>query len=228
MSALPEALAFSIAAAIYPPAILVLILLLASDRPRRLVFAYFGGAAIVTVTVGVAGLFVLEGVGATEPQSRTTSAALDVAAGVVLILVGLYAWRHRARLQERARQRSRRDGDGGRIKQWSQKATASPRWAFALGLVMYLPSPLYLFAIKLVADSGDGKGEEIPVILLCAACVLLFVEIPALALVLWPEGLAARLEQFRSWMARNGWGLAASLAVAAGAFAVVRGIVEAG
>lgn len=43
MSALPEAVPLALAAAFAPAAILVLILLLAAEHPRRLVFAYLAG-----------------------------------------------------------------------------------------------------------------------------------------------------------------------------------------
>ena len=37
-----------------------------------------------------------------------------------------------------------------------------PDWAFALGLPMLLPSPLYLPAIKNLADSGDSGSSHVP------------------------------------------------------------------
>jgi hypothetical protein len=52
MSALPQALPLALTAAFYPPAILVVILLLTGDHPRRLVLAYLAGAALIVVPVG--------------------------------------------------------------------------------------------------------------------------------------------------------------------------------
>ena len=56
MSGLSQAVPLALAAAIYPPAILVCALLLTGDRPRLLVSAYLAGAALVVVAVGLAGL----------------------------------------------------------------------------------------------------------------------------------------------------------------------------
>jgi hypothetical protein len=64
MSALPQALPLALSAAFYPPALLVL-LLLDGVQPRRLVLAYFGGAAILTIGSGQIRLAVLKGAGLT-------------------------------------------------------------------------------------------------------------------------------------------------------------------
>ena len=59
MDALSEALPLALAAAIYPPALLVLLLLLTGEHPRRLVLAYFAGAALMVVGAGLIALAVL-------------------------------------------------------------------------------------------------------------------------------------------------------------------------
>ena len=53
---------------------------------------------------------------------------------------------------------------------------------------------------------------------------MLFVEIPAIALLLRPDGLQRRLESARDWMSRNGWRLLAVLAAVAGVYVLVKGI----
>jgi hypothetical protein len=53
MSALPQALPLALSAAVYPPALLVLLLLLNGQHPRQLVLAYYGGAAILTISAGL-------------------------------------------------------------------------------------------------------------------------------------------------------------------------------
>ena len=61
MSALPQALPLALSAAVYPPALLVLLLLLNGQHPRQLVLAYYGGAAILTISAGLIVLAVLKG-----------------------------------------------------------------------------------------------------------------------------------------------------------------------
>ena len=91
---------------------------------------------------------------------------------------------------------------------------------------MYLPSPLYLLAVKDIADSGDAHAANVLAVLLCAFTVLLFVEVPLVAMLVRPAGVAGGLERFHGWLTRNGWNLAAALALIAGVYAIVKGIGE--
>src|SRR6185369_9965733 len=101
------------------------------------------------------------------------------------------------------------EGGPGRIAQWSQRATTSERWSVALGLAMFLPSPLYLLAVQEIANSGSSTSSDIAAVLICAAAVLIFVESTVVALLLRPGSVAAGLEHVQAWLSRNGWTLGA-------------------
>src|SRR5262249_35809172 len=138
VTALSEALPLALAAAVYPPALLVLLLLTGGPRPRPLVGAYFIGAALITFGAGLVALALAAGTGTTVQDSRHASAGVYIALGLLLLPVAAWAWR---RGRRPAREPS---GDGGgRLAEWSQRATSSRRWALVLGIAMYLPSPLY-------------------------------------------------------------------------------------
>jgi len=222
MSALPQALPLALSAALYPPALLVLLLLLAGKHPRRLVAAYFAGAALLTVSAGLIGLAFLKGAGLTTQDSSTASGWLYIAIGLLLLVLAAWAWRRRARdPREKPKQESAPEG---RIAEWSRRATTSQKWAFVLGLAMFLPSPLYLLAVKDIADSGASTSSNVLAVLICAVAVMLFVEIPLVALFIRPADVAAELARVESWLKRNGWSVAAVLALAASIYAMVEGI----
>ena len=222
MSGLSQAVPFALAAAVYPPAILVCALLLTGDRPRLLLGSYFVGAALVTVSAGIAGLALLDGVGASRAQSHKTAAGVDIALGLVLLAVAAWVWPRR----HRAAKPADPTAGPGRIAQMSERARASARWAFALGIAMYLPSPLYLAAIKQIADTGGVTAGNIAAILICAACVMLFVEVPLVWLLLAPDGLADRLDRLQAAIVRSSWTIGAALAGVAGAYLLVSGIAH--
>ncbi len=222
MSALGEALPLALSAAFYPPALLVLLLLLTGSHPRRLVLAYFAGAAILTAGAGLIALAVFQGASLTTQDSPTASGWAYIALGLLLLTLGVWAWKRRAR--EPAEPAPNAEASPGRISRWSHRATTSQKWAFALGLAMFLPSPLYLLAIKDIADSGDSSSSNVLAVAICAVAVLLLVEIPLIALFIRPGGVAAGIERFQSWLKRNGWTLAAVLAVAGGIYAIVKGV----
>jgi hypothetical protein len=91
---------------------------------------------------------------------------------------------------------------------------------------MYLPSPLYLLAIKAIADSGDSSASKTVAVLVCALCVLLFVEIPLIGLYVRPAAVAGGLRRVHDWLVRNSWNLAAACALAGAVYALVKGIGE--
>jgi hypothetical protein len=222
MSALAQALPLALGAAFYPPALLVLALLLAGRQPRQLVVAYFAGAAIVTLAAGLVALTVLQGANVTRQASPTADGWVYIALGLLLLAVAAWAWRRPA--PDPGEPAVADVTSPGRISRVSQRATSSRKWAFALGLAMFLPSPLYLLAIKDIADSGDSSASNVLAVLLCAAAVLLFVEIPLTALFVRPAGVAAALQRFHGWLKRNGWTLAAVLALLGGIDAMVKGV----
>jgi hypothetical protein len=220
VSALPEALPLALSAAIYPPALLVLLLLMTGAQPRRLVLAYWVGAALITIGSGLIALEVLEGASLTTNDSPSVGGGVAIVLGVALLALAAWAWRRRNRVRPvQAEQR-------GRIAEWSQRAVASRRWALVLGLAMFLPSPLYLLAVKYIADSGDALSSKALAVVICAIGVMLFVEIPLLAMFVTPGGVAVGLQRTDEWLARNGWTLAALLAFAAGIYAIVKGVSE--
>ena len=221
MQALPQAIPLALAAAVYPPAIIVCALLLTGDRPRLLLGAYVAGAALIVFGVGIAGLLLLDGTQATESADEGRSAGVDIALGVLLLALGAWLWRRRHRPP---RATPAADDGPSRVDRLSRRALASARAAFVLGILMYLPSPLYLAAIKLIADEGGLTGGNVIAVLLCGMCVLLFVEAALAGMLLIPDTVGARLDQARTVLARDGWTLAALVALAAGAYLLVKGV----
>jgi Sap, sulfolipid-1-addressing protein len=218
VTALPQALPLALAAAIYPPALIVLLLLTGGPRPRPLVVTYFAAAALVTAGVGLAGLALADGARLTVQHSRHASGATYIVLGLLLLPVAAWARRRGSR--------PRHEHAPGRIGEWSQRASSSRRWAFVLGLLMYLPSPLYLLAIKAVADSGDSSTGKVLAVLLCAICVLLFVEVPLIGLYIRPAAVAGGLRRVHDWLVRNSWNLAAACALAGAIYALVKGVTQ--
>jgi hypothetical protein len=222
MSGLAEALPLALCAAMYPPALLVLLQLLNGRQPRRLVLAYYGGAAMMTIGAGLAALAVLEGANLTVQSSKTASSSLSIVIGVVLLAGASWAWRRRAREPDEAPADA--NAAQGRIAEWATRATASAKWASVLGLAMFLPSPFYLLAVQNIANSDDSTASSVLAVLMCAIAVMVFVEVPLIALFVRPEGVAVKVSRFHGWLKRNGWSLAALLASVAGIYAIVKGI----
>ena len=199
---------------------MVLLLFASHHEARRLVLAYFFGAALLTLGAGLIALEALAGAGVTAPESRSASGGVYVFVGVLLLILAAWAWRRRASSPVAT------DGNshGGRLTDWSQRALTRPRWAFALGLAMFLPSPLYLLAVKEISDSSDSTPSQLLAVTICAIGVLLFVEVPLVALYLRPAAVESGLTRVHRWLSRNGWTAVAVLALLAAIYALVKGL----
>ena len=210
------------AAAIYPPTLVVLLLLMTGERPGRLTLAFFLGAAALTVTAGLIALAVVKRLGLTTQHSHAASGWTYMVLGVLLLALAAWAYRHRHR--ESAVGSQPENASTGRIARWSHRATASERWAFALGLALFLPSPFYLLAVKDIADSGSSTSSNTVAVLICALGVLVLIEGALIALLLRPQQVTDLLRRLDVWIRQNGWTVAAALALVAGIYAVGKGV----
>lgn len=224
MSALPEAIPLALAAAVNAPAIVALILLLSGKHPQRLVLGFLAGAATAVVGIGLVGLLVLSASGATGGEGRSASGGVDLVLGLALVGLSAWAWRRRAHPPREPEGPE----DAGRLARLSDRAATSVRWAFALGLLMYLFSPAYFGAVKAVAYSDSSTTGQLLAVLICAACTLLLVEIPAAWLLVRPDGVKATLERVRDWFATHSWTVVAVVAAAAGAWLLLNGLADVG
>jgi Sap, sulfolipid-1-addressing protein len=211
----PQALALALAASIYPPAVAGVIALGRGSQVRSRVFAFVGAAAIVTYASGTLMLFILSGLGATGPSHRTPSAALDLALGVLLI--GLAVRLHR-------KQRNpAKPGSPSKIERYLQ----SRRMAFVLGITLYvLPSPIYIGAVKAIADAKLSTSSELLALAATVAVMLWLIELPMLMLVLVPHRASSALERINVWFTQHGRLLAVLACAAAGVYLAVKGLVD--
>ena len=112
MSALQTALPLALTAALYPPALLTLILLLSGKHPRGLVLAHFLGALLMVVGVGLIGLAVLKSTSSSSSNqaSSTTSGWVrhrDRCGAAGAFRVGVEAMRARSQAGPQPRRRER-------------------------------------------------------------------------------------------------------------------------
>ena len=211
----PQALALALAASIYPPAALAVIALGRGTQVRARVLAFVLAAATITYAVGALVLFLLNDVGATGPHHLTPSAALDLGLGVLLLGFALYL-HHKQPAPTKSQGTSK-------IERYLQ----STRLAFVLGITLYvLPSPIYLAAVKELSDAKLSDGGKLLGLLVTVAVMLWLIELPMLALLLYPARASSSLERINAWFAGRGRLLAVLACTAAGAYLSIKGLVN--
>jgi Sap, sulfolipid-1-addressing protein len=207
-----QALALALAASIYPPAVAAVIALGRGSQVRSRVAAFVFAAAMITYALGTVMLFVLAELGATRSLHRTPSAAVDVALGVLLVILAVYL--------SRKRPKAPKASGGSKIERYLR----SRRLAFVLGLTLYaLPSPIYVGAVKEVADAKLSTSGQLLALLAIVALMLWLIELPMLLLLAVPDRASSSLEQVNRWFALRGRLLAVILSAAAGIFLIIEG-----
>ena len=209
----PEALALAFAASIYPPAVAAVIALGRGEQLRSRVFAFVLAAATVTYLVGVVLLFLLVDLGVSGVSDKSPGGVVDLALGVLLLALALRLYRRRNRPPKPA--------GSSKIERYLQ----SRRLAFVLGITLYvLPSPIYIAAVKAIADGESSTSAQLAALAGTVAVMLWLIELPMLMLLATPERAADALERINRWFGRN-WRIVAIVVVAgAGVYLTVKGV----
>lgn len=215
-----QALVLALAASIYPPAVGAVIAFGRGAEVRSRVFAFVLAAVLVTYAVGALILYALVELGATGAPHLTPGAWVDVALGVLLLLLAVRLHRRRPDPTATA---SRPSGEPSKIERYLQ----SRRLAFVLGIVLYvLPSPIYIGAVKALADADLSTSAELTSLVAVVAVMLWMIELPMLMLLVVPARAAGMLERINLWFTRNGRTLAILAAVAVGVYLIVTGLIQ--
>lgn len=211
-----EALSLALAASIYPPA-LAAVIALGRGTDVRLRVVLFVLAAFLTVLVTGAIMLLLFGANTASREAVVTpGAAAYLAAGLVLVVIAARLRRTRREPKKQSSARSR-----------TERYLGSRRLVVALGIVLYVvPSPIFAGAVNEIADTQASAGQELLWLVEMLLVMLWLIEVPMLALLVFPHSALAGLETINSWFARRGRGLATFLCAGLGVYLLVVGAVE--
>jgi hypothetical protein len=229
----PEALSLALAASIYPPAVAIVIALGRGADVRLRVFLFVIAALATVFVTGALMLFLFVELGATGQHHRTPSAALSVAIGVALL--GVAAWLYRKGpgasqtdpLEQRRGDPSREGGPPSRNgRSRTERYMENRRLVLLLGVIVYvLPSPIYVGAVKAIADATHSTTQELAYLAVIVVLMLWMVEVPMLMLLAFPRRSVSLLERVNAWFHRHGRLLAVVAAAGAGVYLIVAGLV---
>ncbi len=213
-----QALELALAASIYPPALLAVIALGRGEQLKSRVFVFVLGALLVTYALGVLMLVVLDELGATGPHHWAPSAALDLVLGVALLGLAIHLRRKPLGPKDPAKQ-----GEPSKIARYLE----SRRLAFVLGVTLYvLPSPIYIAAVKTLADAHLAKGAELLALLVTVAVMLWLIELPMLMLLAYPERATGLLERTNQWFTEHRRQLGVAISAGVGLYLIVKGLAD--
>jgi hypothetical protein len=211
-----DILLLSLVAAANPTLLAAVTLMLFLPSPKLLLLGYLAGALLVSLTIGFLIVFVVHDSSATSAGRNAISPSLDIAFGLILLLIAYVLH------------------GGGERKQQSEKGPSkveqllgrgSARVTFALGAVLTLPGVSYLAALHDVQTLGYGTAGEILVILGFNVMLLILLIVPLVGFFVAPERTVVEVRRFRDWLSRSGRRVAAQGAAILGLLMLVRGLI---
>jgi len=200
----------------------------------RLLLAFLLGGMATSIVVGFVLLKVIDGTGIVEGDSgRSVGPGIDIAVGVLSLSLAFllatgrelpFARRRAARKQRREAKQAEEDAKDP----WTKRILGRDSlWlAFALGVVLDLPSVWYLAALKDIAEDNHGVTVELGQILIFNLIMFALIEIPLVCYLLAPERSAAAVNRFAAWGHRNARMIGAWVAGLIGAYLVIEGVLD--
>ena len=235
--------------ALNPVLLGVVLLTLASERPKRMLGAYVAGAFTWSVGLGIGIVTIASGADAFGGKSSPSRPIFDLAAGVAL-LVGAYwyatgrAARRKARRaaakaaaeEVKAAKEGKAAGDakaaGEAQAEEPQKAPLQERLlsgsvplAFVAGVALNFPSVRYIEAMKEIVVANVSSHERILAILLFNVLMLSPAIVPLGLLAVRPEGTRTAITRLDAWLRAHMRILLTAVLVAFGLYLIAKGIV---
>ncbi len=192
-----QAAGLALVAAIYPPAMLIAALYLASARPGRFTALYVIGATVIVSVIGIAALLAMRDLGLSLPHHRQTRYGVRLALGVLAVIAAVVIYRRKPR--ERDPSKPRKPGLIDRLS-----AEPKPKTAFLAGILMFGPSITFLAAVQVVATSKASVLATIGAMLMVIVLTLAFAWVPLVAYLIAPDVTTRRLRSLDGWLKRHG------------------------
>lgn len=207
-----EAIPAAFGAAISPPALVFIALLLTNPRPRPRALIFLAGAAVIALISGFFVVLVLRGSGVESTKHRTVPAWIDLSLGILLVIFAVVVYFREPRGPKTEKQR-RELGLIGLL---------------GIGMLMYTPSPLYLASLHAIVKGHSSLLVTVLTILLVVAIYLLLIEIPIIAHAIWPDGTINGVTAVNTWLAKHGRTIIIIVAGGFGIYLISSGIAHLG
>ncbi len=215
----------------------VVLLTLASERPKRMLGAYVAGAFTWSVGLGIGVVRVASGVEAFGGKSSPSRPIFDLAAGVALLAGSAWygtgrAARRAARKAAEAKAEAESEVQAGKQAEpaakppLAERLLSGPVWlAFVAGVVLNFPSVRYIEAMKEIVVANVPAHEQVLAILLFNVLMLSPGIVPLGLLVFRPDGTRAVMTSIDAWLRAHARLLLTVVLAGLGLYLLVKGVV---
>jgi Sap, sulfolipid-1-addressing protein len=216
--------------ALNPVLLGIVLLTLASERPKRMLGAYVAGAFTWSVGLGIGVVRVASSAEAFGGKSSPSRPIFDLVAGVTL-LAGA-AWYGTGRAARRQARKAAADDAAGKGADQaarpplSERLLSGPVWlAFVAGVALNFPSVRYIEAMKEIVVANVSVHEQVLAILLFNLLMLSPGIVPLGFLVFRPDGTREVMTRIDAWLRAHSHLLLTLVLAGLGLYLLVKGIV---
>lgn len=215
----------------FNPVLLAIVLLtLASERPKRMLGAYVAGAFTWSVGLGIGVVAVATNAEVFGAKSSASRPGADLAFGVALLAGAVWyatgrAEQRKARRAAVAQAEAAKDGRPQKPPLAERLLSGPAALAFVAGVVLNFPSVRYIAAMKEIVVADVSERQQILAILLFNLLMLSPAIVPLALLSFRPEETKGAIARLDTWMRRNARTLITVVLGGLGLYLSVKGIV---
>jgi thiol:disulfide interchange protein len=219
VSPLAEYVLLALASIFWPLLITIVVIVLRTEHPVRLLAAFLAGGLLATISVGLALVFSFDGSGLLNDNRKSVDPALNIVVGALALIVALVVWRLDARPRD-AKPVKKKHGS-------AEHYLENARLAFLGGLLLNIVPGLFpIIALKDVAEAGYSAPANVVLVVVFYLVMFASVEIPLVSYLVRPETTVRTVQRLNDWLDRNARKVAALVLAAVGLYLVVRGLLQ--
>jgi len=204
------------------------VVLLGRPRPAHKLAAYLVGGMGFSIAFGLVIVLALHGSSLLRDPSPSTSAAIELVAGALLVTVA-FTVRFGKVPQWRPRRSAPRESHrSGRRPSLSERAVGRDSlWvAWAAGALYSVPGAYYLAGMALLAKLKVSVATDVVAVIGFNLIMFALIELPLLGFLAAPERTRAITGKLNDWMTRHKRILIVVIAGAGGTYLLVSGLID--
>ena len=213
-------------AALNPKLLVIDLILAANQRPRLMFICFLLGGIGLGLTIGLLDVLVLH-VDAIKTQNHV-SGGLDLTLGIPLLAIGALLATDHLHIHRR-RPHSPEERPPSKLAAWAQRVLHEPRYGLAvlIGAAVGTPGASYLTALHHLINSKPPTAVAVGAVIVFVLINWALVLVPFAFLGFRPQGTEKALKRFMDWLTGHERQIAAGVALLAGGYMVISGLMRA-
>jgi hypothetical protein len=214
-------------AALNPKLLVIDLILAANQRPRLMFMCFLLGGIGLGLTIGLLDVLVLH-VDAIKTQNHV-SGGLDLALGIPLLAIGALLAAGHLHIPRRRAHPPSKDRPPPKLAVWVQRVLHEPRYGLAvlIGAAVGTPGASYLIALHHLINTKTATAVAVVAVIVFVLINWALVLVPFASLEFRPQGTEKALKRFMDWLTGHERQIAAGVALLAGGYMVISGLVRA-